>query len=774
MTAAACVGRVGGLAVALGVGAAIAAGGSAVAWADSGDSTGSSARHSATQKAAKTAKPAGAQVSTVAKVVAVKPVSASRPVARLNRLLGYNPVAPEESPLSWTVLAAARREIGQPQIAPSAQPTVAAVVVNSAPVIQGVLVGTPSASTGAVTATVTASDPNGDKLTYRATTSGKGTVAITTAGVFTYTPTAKARHDAALTTADALLTSDAVTVTVTDPAGAKAVTTVTVPISPKNAAPTAKTTVNAPNAGNGYVGGKVAGVDADKDLLTYSVNPTTAKGGTVTVNGGGAFAYTPTAAARHNASAVTATLADKTDSFVVTVDDGHGTPLAVTVTVAISPKNAAPTGKTTIGPRDVNSGVVTGFVVGADTDGDTLTYTGPATTAKGTFTLGADGRFTYTPTAAARDKAAVFTGPTADKVDTFSVTVADGHGGTVAVPVNITISPSNTINANGQTTFCGCALMPTDTIFHADIRALPVKAQSAAWLNVLGASRGATLKANWGYTWQNATAGMPVNVIGATARTEKVIFNRGYSTSGPSIDSRPYAIPDRPIVEGMPSVPAWDRHLLVFQEGTCISQELYNVANGVELPANSLLDALGNAIYRAMYGSSWVAEAGVHYDMSSPYYPTTGWANAARLPYLPMILRPDDLARGSIDHMLGIVIAKDRGTGFTWPAGSGDGNGTNGVPMGSVLRLRADFDMSAYSASTQVVLKALQEHGAVIYDSTVAGQDGAKLLAMSNGWAGTEHLTAQAELNQVPISAFDVVDLSGILVNPAVGWQIRQ
>ncbi|WP_328362153.1 Ig-like domain-containing protein [Mycobacterium sp. NBC_00419] len=707
-------------------------------------------------------------------MVAVKPISAASTSTRLVKLLGDNPAVPAESPLSWAVLAAARRQIGQPQVAPSAQPTVAAVVVNSAPVITGVAVGAPSVSTGAVTATVTASDPNGDKLTYRATTSGKGTVAITTAGVFTYTPTAKARHDAALTTADALLTADAVTVTVTDPAGAKAVTTVTVPITAKNAGPTAQTTVNAPNTGNGYVGGKVAGVDADRDLLIYSVNPTTAKGGTVTVNGGGAFAYTPTAAARHNASALSATLADKTDSFVVTVDDGHGAPLAVTVTVAISPKNVAPTGKTTIGPRDVNSGVVTGFVVGSDVDGDTMTYAGPATTAKGTFALRADGSFTYTPTAAARDKAAAFTGPLADKVDTFSVNVADGHGGTVAVPVNITISPSNTIAANGQTTFCGCTLMPTDTIFHADVRALPVKAQSGAWMNVLGASRGATLKANWGYTWQNATAGMPVNVIGATARTEKVIFNRGYATSGPSIDSRPYAIPDRPIVEGMPSAPAWDRHLLVFQEGTCISQELYNVANGVELPANSLLDALGNAVYRAMYGSSWVAEAGVHYDMSSPYYPTTGWANAARLPYLPMILRPDDLARGSIDHMLGIVISKDRGTGFSWPAGSGDGNGTNGVPMGSVLRLRADFDMSGYSASTQVVLKALQEHGAVIYDSTVAGQDGAKLLAMSNGWAGTEHLTAQAELNQVPMSAFDVVDLSGILVDPAVGWQIRQ
>lgn len=771
MTAAACVGRVGGLAVALGVGAAIAT--ASPALADSGDSTGSSARHSTTQR---TAKPAASKARTAepAKVVAVKPVSTASTATRLTTLLGGSPAGPAESPLAWTVLAATRRQLGQPQVAPSAQLTASATVVNAPPVIQGVLVGSPSATTGAVTGTVSATDPNGDKLAYRATTSGKGAVTTTSAGVFTYTPTAKARHDAALTTAGATLTTDAVTVTVTDPAGAKAITTVVVPIAPKNTAPTAKTTVNAPNASNGYVGGKVAGTDADKDLLTYRVDPTTAKGGTVTVNGGGAFAYTPTAAARHNAAAVTATLADKTDSFVVNVDDGHGAVLAVTVTVSISPKNAAPTGKTTIGPRDVNTGVVTGFIVGADTDGDTLSYTGPASTTKGSFTLGTDGRFTYTPTAAARDKAAVFTGPAADKVDTFSVTVADGHGGTIAVPVSITISPSNTIAANGQTTFCGCALMPTDTIFHADVSGLPVKAQSTAWMNILGASRGATLNANWSVTWQNNTGGMPVNVIGASARTETVIFNRGYSTSGPSIDSRPYAIPDRPIIEGMPSLPAWDRHLLVFQEGTCISQELYNVANGVEMPANSFLDAIGNAIYRAMYGSSWIAEAGVHYDMSSPYYPTTGWANAAHLPYLPMILRPDDLARGSIDHMLGIVISKDRGAGFTWPAGSGDGSGTVGVPMGSVLRLRADFDMSGYSAATQVVLKALQQHGAVIYDSTTPGQDGAKLLAMSNGWAGTEHLTAQAELNKVPIGAFEVVDVSGILVDPATSWQIRQ
>lgn len=267
---------------------------------------------------------------------------------------------------------------------------------------------------------------------------------------------------------------------------------------------------------------------------------------------------------------------------------------------------------------------------------------------------------------------------------------------------------------------------------------------------------------------------MPVNIVGATRQTETVIFNRGYTTSGPSIDNTPYAIPDYPLVEGMPDVPAWDRHLLVFQEGTCISQELYNVANGVELPAAGVLDALGNAAYAAAYGSAWIAEAGVHVDMSSPLYPAIGWANASRLPYLPVILRPDDLKRGSIDHMLGISIAKDRGTGYTWPARAGDGTGTNpnGVPMGTVLRLRADFDMSGYDPTTQVVLRALQQHGAVIYDSTSPGQDGAHLLAMSNGWTATRYPTVQRELGTIPLSAFEAVDVLSLALDPDTGWMI--
>ena len=112
----------------------------------------------------------------------------------------------------------------------------ASAVTNTPPTISSVALSAPNTTTGAVTGTVKASDPNGDKLTYKATvaSAAKGKVSITTAGVFTYTPTATARHAAARLGATPAVTTDTVTVTVTDAKGAAITRAVAVPISPRN------------------------------------------------------------------------------------------------------------------------------------------------------------------------------------------------------------------------------------------------------------------------------------------------------------------------------------------------------------------------------------------------------------------------------------------------------------------------------------------------------------------------------------------------------------
>jgi len=721
-----------------------------------------------------TAPPTEASAAAAPSAVAARPLTLTQPVhlsARptairvLSALFGSMPAGPFDSPVNWVMLAAVREQWGVVRARTGVPMAAVATAVNNPPVITSVVLSAPNSSTGAVTGTVSASDPDADKITYKATTSSKGTVSITTAGVFIYTPTATARHAAAKLGASTATTTDTVTVTVTDAKGAVSSRAVSVPILGKNTVPTATKAVGSPNTTTGVVTGTVTGSDADRDLLSYSTSAP-AKG-TVSITTAGAFTYTPTATARHAAARIGASSADKSDSFTVIVADGYGGSVAIPISVAISPNNSAPAATATIARPDPVSGVAKGAVSATDTDTDILAYTA-STPANGAVSVSSDGTFAYTPTAAARTSASTVTGA---KTDTFTITVADGYGGSKAVSITATIAPPS-VAPGALSTFCGCTLMPANTVFHADVSSLPVLAKSSTWTALIGGN----LSAAWGGDpWMGHTGGMPVNTVPATRPGETVIFNRGYSTSGPSIDSSLYAIPDYPIVEGMPSSPAWDRHLLVLQEGSCVSQELYNVANGVELPASDFGDALANSIYANNYGSTWLAEAGVHYNMNSALYPTVGWANASRLPYLPLILRPDDLARGSIDHMLGIAIAKDRGTGYTWPARAGDGTGTNpdGVPMGTVFRLRADFDISTYDPATQVVLRGLQQHGAVVFDSVNAGQDGATLLAMSNGWTGTEYLTVQKQLRTVPMSAFEAVDVLSLAADPISGWATR-
>ncbi len=219
-----------------------------------------------------------------------------------------------------------------------------------------------------------------------------------------------------------------------------------------NTPPEATATIGAPNAATGVVTGTITAADDDGDALTYSAPATTAKG-TVQITNTGAFTYTPTATARHTASAANATATDKQDTFSVKVDDGNGGMVTVQVTVMISPANAKPTAKTSVGTPNSSTGVVKGTVTASDPDKDKLTYKVPATTAKGKVTITSTGAFTYTPTKAAREKAAASNATAADKKDTFTVTVTDGHGGTLKVNVTVAIKPAASVLARPLTSY---------------------------------------------------------------------------------------------------------------------------------------------------------------------------------------------------------------------------------------------------------------------------------------------------------------------------------
>jgi VCBS repeat-containing protein len=221
---------------------------------------------------------------------------------------------------------------------------------NRAPVLSAPVVGTPNAVTGVVTGSVSATDADGDVLTYSAPTStAKGAININAStGAFTYTPTVAARNTAAAPGATPTDRADSFTVTVIDGRSGTAGTVVTVAVSPTpdpaNRAPVLSApVVGTPNAVTGVVTGSVSATDADGDVLTYSAPTTTAKGA-ININAStGAFTYTPTVAARNTAAAPGATAVDRADGFTVTVVDGRGGTASTAVTVAVSPTPDAST-----------------------------------------------------------------------------------------------------------------------------------------------------------------------------------------------------------------------------------------------------------------------------------------------------------------------------------------------------------------------------------------------------------------------------------------------
>lgn len=514
MRPSACVGRVGGLAVALGIGAAVFVGYPGPASATPADdaTTVSSAegdttaaprsRRPAKPKAAGpqrnntgpaaarvtvapktssgpiavdrvqlpaeavTAAPAAvpsasptAAVFTAAAPVASAAIRASLPVAApatmatatalsagavaLTDLSGGG--APVQGPLGWVVYAAAVRR-------PAASKTASATPAN--PILSFFFNQTPTANpsrgpqsaTAAINGGVDVTDDDSDVITYTVLTQpARGMVSIDAAGNYTYTPNADLVATGGLDSFQ-VQASDAesgfhlhgimglinlLTFGLIGDAGHTVTTTINLSVL------AATTSSGTPSPSTGVLTGNVTASGAAGDQFTYS-GSTTSKG-VVDVDASGAFTYTPNYAARHAAAKLDAPASAKTDTFTIGIADSLGGAMTVPVTTVITPANVAPTATQGESVTNVTSGVVAGAVIGSDADGDPLSYALSTTAAKGTAVVNINGGFTYTPTALARHNAAF----NADTADAFTVTVTDGYGGSVDVPVSVVISPAS-------------------------------------------------------------------------------------------------------------------------------------------------------------------------------------------------------------------------------------------------------------------------------------------------------------------------------------------
>jgi hypothetical protein len=284
----------------------------------------------------------------------------------------------------------------------------------------------------------------------------------------------------------------------------------------------------------------------------------------------------------------------------------------------------------------------------------------------------------------------------------------------------------------------GCPMFPSDNIWNTDISSLPVDVHSTQWLASMSASS-TFLHPDFGPSGDPTNPyGMPYTVVPPGHPFVNVTFQ--YASES---DPGPYPFgADTPIEGGQSST--GDRHAIMVDPTTCTLYELY--------------DARYNA------GGS-TAGSGAIWNLRSNALRPAGWtsADAAGLPILPGLLRYDEVQSGQITHAIRMT-AQTTDTSYLWPARheAGARSDPSLPPMGARFRLRASFDIAAYSPQAQVVLRAMQHYGLILADNGSNWYFGG---TADPAWP----LSLVDELKSIPASAFEAVDESSLMVSPDSG-----
>lgn len=284
----------------------------------------------------------------------------------------------------------------------------------------------------------------------------------------------------------------------------------------------------------------------------------------------------------------------------------------------------------------------------------------------------------------------------------------------------------------------GCPLLPANNIWNARVDSLPLDANSATYVNTIGASE--NVHADFGSgTWAGGPIGIPYTVVPGTQAKVAVSF-----TYDDESDPGPYPIPPDAPIEGGPGSDG-DRHILIVDQDNCLLYELFYAfpqPNG-----------------------SWQAGSGAIYDLNSNALRPAGWtsADAAGLPILPGLVRYDEVDAGEITHAIRFTAPQTRNT-YVWPARhyASALTGAQYPPMGQRFRLKAGVDISGYSPEIHVILTALKRYGMILADN---GSSWFISGAPDERW-NNDHLH---ELHQLRGSDFEAVDVSSLMLNSNSG-----
>jgi hypothetical protein len=289
---------------------------------------------------------------------------------------------------------------------------------------------------------------------------------------------------------------------------------------------------------------------------------------------------------------------------------------------------------------------------------------------------------------------------------------------------------------NGSGDLGGRAIFPASNPWRIDISGAPRDANSDNLIASCGASTG--MHPDFGTVYAGAPNGISYVVVHGSQARVPVSFYYGNES-----DPGPYPVPPYAPVEGGASSTG-DRHVLVVDADNWMLYEMFDAH-----PVNG--------------GASWTGGSGAIFDMTAGTVRPAGWtsADAAGLPIFPGLVRYDEVGiRHAIEHALRFSCSRTR-KAYIPPARHSAGSQTsvNFPPMGMRVRLKADFDISGFSPTNQVILRALKKYGMFVADN---GTDMFLSGAPDPRWNDDD----LHNLTHVHGSDFEVVQMSGIVTQP--------
>jgi hypothetical protein len=284
----------------------------------------------------------------------------------------------------------------------------------------------------------------------------------------------------------------------------------------------------------------------------------------------------------------------------------------------------------------------------------------------------------------------------------------------------------------------GCKMFPAEDDWNLDISGMSV---DTTWTKkVQDLVGGAKIHPDYGVDGQDLY-GIPINVVPENQAKVAVSFDDYEDESDPG--PYPFPGPEDVIIEGnSPESCEGDCHLLVVQQGACMLYEGYGCEHQQD---------------------GWHCANGAKWDMNEVGYGQreVGWtsADAAGLAIAPGLLRYDEVRAGEVTHALRFTV--DCTTNkyvkpATHQAVPGGCDPSDGPPMGTRVRLKAEYDVSKLSPSAQVVLNGMKKYGMILADN---GSNFYFQGEANRGWTEDDI----EPLKGVPASAFEVVTMPTLM-----------